>query len=827
MRALLLVVLAAASPLIVPAKAPAAPPPGDERELVDRVNAGINKGVSFLRAAHRPDQQWEGYFLSKVAQIDGGVTALAALALLQCGEKPDLPELRSALEYIRTRKRSSTYVVALSTMALAEARQARDLPVIQGNVDWLLKNAIRRSGKISGWSYYENGGGPGGDAGGDGSNTQYALLGLYAGKQAGAKIPDADWEAIYRLYLTSQEQLPDGTGRWAYSLNRENFNPSHYNMTVAGVSGLVIASLGWGRSQQQLDPSTGVAAKCGFYEENAALKRGLNYVGKNFRFETRGPALGADFYGIYGTERAGRLSGQRFLGTVDWYRKGCEYLTGSQRKDGAWSNTGPDASDEGNSTVIATSFSLLFLSKGRTPVLISKLAWGEAKFDAQGVFSERELEGGVIPWNRKRNDARHLTEFASRELFKGLPLGWQSYDPRRKDLATDADILAEVGALVQSPILFVNGHERPRLTGQQKQLFKRYIEEGGFVIAEACCGSAAFTDGMRDLLSELFPENKLRVLPPQHPIWQSYFAVPPSEFPKLEGLERGCRTVMVLSPEPLAGYWEESKYMPKGADDAKNRGEQAFRLGGNIIAYATGLEPPQQRGAVRNIADAKNDKAPPRGFLKPAQLKLSGEAAPAPAAMRNLMGHLRNKFALDVVLGQDDLAASSESLFKYRFLYLHGKRRFQFDDDELKGLRATLQAGGLLLADSACGKPEFDEAFRKEVARLFPAAKLEPIPLDDELFSADINGQGAAIATVKRRDKPGGSGPDAGYADVPPALEGVKVDGRWAVIYSRYDLGCSLEGHRSTDCLGHTRESALRLGSAAALYLLKRDEKAR
>ena len=60
------------------------------------------------------------------------------------------------------------------------------------------------------------------------------------------------------------------------------------------------------------------------------------------------------------------------------------------------------------------------------------------------------------------------------------------------------------------------------------------------------------------------------------------------------------------------------------------------------------------------------------------------------------------------------------------------------------------------------------------------------------------------------------------FRDVPPALEGIKINDRWVVIYSRYDIGCALEKHQSTDCLGHDHASALALGQAAVLYALKR-----
>ena len=56
---------------------------------------------------------------------------------------------------------------------------------------------------------------------------------------------------------------------------------------------------------------------------------------------------------------------------------------------------------------------------------------------------------------------------------------------------------------------------------------------------------------------------------------------------------------------------------------------------------------------------------------------------------------------------------------------------------------------------------------------------------------------------------------------MPPALEGIKLNNRWVVVYSKYDLGCALEKHQSTDCLGHDYESAVKLGKAVILYVLR------
>ena len=783
-------------------------PGGDERQLVEQVNKAIDRGVQYLRV-NQNSGTWEGFWLNAAADMDGGVTALATLAMLNAGVKPDAKELQAALKYLRSLPKRRTYVVALITMVLGEARQARDLPIIQANVDWLLSTATRSGGRITGWSYpFDEG------QQADGSNTQYALLGLYAAKTYGAKIGDAEWDQIRTQYLSTQAKQGTDEGYWGYlRAGRPSFT-----MTVAGVSGLVIAGLGQNLSRQELNSTTGVAAKCGVYDDSDAIQRGLNFIGRNFTFTKPRGAEASAFYNMYGIERVGRLTGQRFLGRVDWYREGCYYLVKEQRKDGAWSQSDGESYD--TVTAIATSFALLFLSKGKTPVLISKLAYGDFTMPDNGALIERG-NGSIVGWNRKQQDVRNLTAFVSKELFGGMQLGWQVYDPRRKNFDRPQDVLDEAGVLVQSPILYLNGHDKPILRGQHKEVFKKYVEEGGFVLAEACCGSPEFTTGFTELIAELFPESKLEPVPPEHPIWTTFYAVPPAEFPKLRYLSRGCRTVMILSPEPLAGYWEESKYMAPTAQKQVNRGEQAFRLAGNIVAYATGMEPPAQRLTTRKLTSLdKSDKAPPKGFLRPVQLRLPGEAPPAPGAMRNLVTYLQTNAKLDASPEVEILGPDHPDLFKYKFLYMHGRKSFTFNEAEVQNLKIHLTSGGLLLADACCGKPEFDNSFRTMVEAVFGKDKLVSIPLDDELYSARING--TALTTVKRRETVAVAGADEGYVDLPPSMEGVKIDGRWAILYSKYDLGCAMEGHKSTDCLGHTRDSALRLAGAGVIYSLKK-----
>ena len=103
-------------------------------------------------------------------------------------------------------------------MVFAEAREKKDLPLIQRNADWLISKGLGWQinaqskvvgGELKGWSY------PGASVA-DNSNTQYALLGLYAAKQAGAKIDDSVWTAILAYYKNTQHSHSDTSGSWGY-----------------------------------------------------------------------------------------------------------------------------------------------------------------------------------------------------------------------------------------------------------------------------------------------------------------------------------------------------------------------------------------------------------------------------------------------------------------------------------------------------------------------------------------------------------------------------------------------------------------------------------
>lgn len=759
-----------------------------EDELVEKVRQAILDGQRYLRSAQSFEKgNWEQD--PYCGSHPGAFTSLAVLALLETGVSVDDPAIKKGLAYLRTvaAERNSTYAVSLQTMALARAGLAKDRELIQRNVKWLLKQRMAQ-----GWTYHEK---LDDQSSPDNSNTQYAVLALHMAAQAGVEVDATALKKIQEFYLKTQR-----VGGWGYKppnkdvrLRDASFTTPRMTMTAAGLCGLIITGMDVATSLQKLDEKTGKAENCGVYRDTEAVAGAIRWIGTYFPdelqlAEAKAAGFSPPFYCLYGIERAGRLSGQRYFGGHDWYRIGCEFLTkpGFQKADGSWKNDEKYVLGPEPWPVVTTSFALLFLGKGRTPVLVTKLAYGD--------------DNG---WNNKRNDMRNLTAFASHELFADHPLAWQVFDVRKKEVKAE-DTRRPAADLLEVPILYFNGHDRaPR--NKEEEILKEYLQNGGFLFAEACCGDEAFTADFKELMKRIFGEDtELKRLPKDHPVWNASgkFTSSPEDF-ELWGVLHRCKWVVIFSKTPVAGYWEENLHQ-------KDRGRKAFELGANVISFATGLVLPEPRGRTLVVADPEQETLRPTG-LRPAQLRLDGDSTPTPTYL-NVLEQMR-KIGLKVGKAAA-LDPNSDPVLNgdYDFFFLHERKPLDTDRERWEKLYDRLKKGGTLLADAGGSSKEVDASFRKLMTVMWQdeKLKLEPIPTDDPLF-------GKELKTVRRRDKPGS--PDKSpFKAEKPQLEGIKYNDRWVVIYSPHDLGCALEFTQAFDHVGHDRASALRLFRAILQY---------
>ncbi len=735
----------------------------------EEVERAIRDGVKYLIKRQNDNGSWP----DSDARAHAGTTGLAALALLTAGEKADSVPVSRALTFLqqfRPTDLNSTYSVSLQTMVFAQADPDRFRIAIAGNVAWLEKAQIK-PGDQGGqahwpgtWTYELNKGTPG-----DNSNSQYALLGLNAAAEVGVPIKPEVW-ALARQYW---ELAQRGDGGWSYM--PQAGDPTSGSMTCAGVSSLIITGLKRYEGQEVLLPN-GQIRNCGKGGINPNLQRGIDWLSGHFRVSENFPKNQTwKYYYLYGLERAGRLSGLRYFGDHDWYREGAEFLVHTDQRDGIegfW--TGRDATER--DPIVATSFSLLFLAKGRAPVVMNKLRHGPGN-----------------DWNNDRDDVRNLVGAVSRD-WKHL-LTWQVVDPET----------ATVNDMQQAPIVYITGHEAPQFTADAKRKLREYVEQGGFILAEACDGRPEFDAGFKALMLEIFPEQEyeLHPLDAAHPVWRAKHLLSPDVHP-LWGIEHGCRTVVIYSPQDLSCYWNQAESQPDHPYVIK-----ALRVGQNIVDYATGRELPADKLAIRETTKFGNDRAK-RGALHIAKLKHAGDWNVAPLAVPNLTTMLRDKFKLDVVINHREIFPRDPNLVYYPLVYIHGRAGMAFDPEDMKALRRHLDpGGGTLFADAACGAPAFDASFRKFIAELLPDNPLVPIPPEDELYHMKT---GYDLSKCRYSKAAGGG---VGM----PQLEGVKINGHWAVIYSKYDVGCSLERQQGMlDCKGYVHESAMMIAANIVIY---------
>ncbi len=297
---------------------------------------------------------------------------------------------------------------------------------------------------------------------------------------------------------------------------------------------------------------------------------------------TRNPGTGSGInllYYLYGLERVGRLTARRFIplpvrpgqpDRADWYREGAEFLVRSQDSlSGFWIGRGAGETEP----LVGTSFALLFLSKGRWPVLLGKLQHAPGD-----------------DWNHHRQDVGNLTHYVESRWKRDMT--WQVVDLR----------LASVEDLLQTPVAYLSGSQSPlpEEPDQLKELahkLRDYLDRGGFLLAEADCGGEGFNRGFRDLMQAVFPEPeyKLRLLEPEHPIWYAEEKIDPQQLRQVWGIEFGCRTsVIYLPPDPpqeprpsLSCLWELSR--PGRGEKHQRRGASPNRRRHVVGAERAGL----------------------------------------------------------------------------------------------------------------------------------------------------------------------------------------------------------------------------------------------
>ncbi len=753
----------------------------------DQVQQAIHRSRNFLlEKQNRRDGHWPPF-----PGFAGGTTALCTLALLHAGDQPDEPHMARALTFLRSMEVPQfTYVVALQTLVFCQATPEQDRLLIRRNVALLENWQIQTGSRRGGWTYSAKGT----SDSGDNSNAQFALLALHEAEKAGVKVGHKTWELAQDYWIRLQH--PDGS--WGY----DEVNPGTGSMTCAGIASLVIAS---GRFTNDASVSAnGQVLCCGQakteHKSEQHIHHGLQWLGKHFSMHHNPVAINRAnagrawvFYYRYGVERVGRLTGRRFIGRHDWYREGAEVLTANQDSlRGFWRGTGSAESDP----TIATALALLFLAKGQRPVLAAKLKHGDNE-----------------DWNQHRSDLANLTRYT--EQAWGRDMTWQIIDIQA----------ANARDLRQAPVLFLSGRDALQLTEDQQQELRFYVNQGGFILAEACCGGNGFDRDFRRTMRQIFPNNPLRELPYEHPVWYAEAKVDPEFAPqKLWGIDTCCRTSVIYCPENLSCYWElgHEQRLRNFPEAVEKKITACHNLGVNVLAYATGRELKNKLDTIQIAERHPVEPADSRGVLVVPKLRHGGGSDDAPLAFSHLMDAMNRELKFRVSRRKLLLSATDPTLPDYPVVFMHGRREFRWSAEERAKLAIFLKRGGVILADSICASDNFSDSFRREIQGLVPEGIWQAVPPDHIMLTRELGG--FDLEQVVRRDPQIRAKNDplqAQFVSAVPRLEGLLIDDRYAVIFSPYDMSCALENTPSLECQGYIPEDATRIGINLVLYALQ------
>lgn len=730
----------------------------------EQIDAAIQKGVDFLYKRQNELGHWDraptgapdqnGAPSSPDAGQYGGVTALATYALLASGERPTDPRVAKPVAFLRGTTMVGYYAIGLRAQVWLNLPPSKENKAAMArDARLLLDGQSKLPSNLGLYTYVPAALFPAGAGVDDLSCSQYGVLGAWAAAQVTKDFPKTYWQTVETAWRLRQKD----DGGWTYEPSRTT-EAATLTMTAAGLATLYI-------TQEYVHADAGIAGSGNIADP--AIDKGMNFVAKNFPTLLEPTALRRG-YALYGIERVGVASGLKYFNGIDWYARGADFLVNAQQPDGSWSySEGP---------VADTSFILLFLARGRAPVMMNKLQYSTT--DAGG----RTKEGY---WNQRPRDVANATHWVGRETERTL--NWQIVN---LDVATVAD-------LHDSPVLYIAGGQKLALPAGGKAKIKQFIDEGGMVLSNADVGREPFAESVEALALEMFPAYRFEDVPANHPLYvgQSFLASKWTRQPKVRMMTNGSRVLFLLvSKDDFGKAWQRN-------DDKKSVEE--FQFIANVFLYSVDKQNARVKGFTHVVTS--NPAIVPNKVLKVARLKYKGNWDPEPGGWRRMAAvlHNRDRIALDV----QTVEMKPGALAGFHVAHLTGTDAFQLGNEEREVLRAFARAGGVLLVDAAGGSPEFTASADKELKLLYatyPGGYGREIPASSLLFKTNGNGKldpkYRNYALLHLTGDPGRF-----------HLKGIESGALPVVVFSPEDFSTGIVGMAVDGVVGYTPEVATEL----------------
>ncbi len=482
----------------------------------------------------------------------------------------------------------------------------------------------------------------------------------------------------------------------------------------------------------------------------AALDAAMEWLKREFVGTIRQPGDWFYYY-LYGVERVGLASGRKFIGSADWYRMGAHAII----RDGL--TGGGLLKRVRGGELVNAAFAVLFLSRGRQPVLMNKL----------------EHPGD---WNARPRDLAGLTRWWTTNFENQVH--WQSIG-----------FAADVEQWHDAQILYVTGSQVVRLAPRQLKQLRQFVLQGGTLLSVTACKGGQFSRSVRKIYEQIFPEYELVHCPPTHPLYNVQYKL--GREPAFFEMTNGVRPLVIHTDEDIARAWQGRRWATQ---------EASFQAASNVVFYVT------NRGQLRKRGDSHwpepyTGKA--RRSVRIARVSHAGADDPEPMAAERfarLMGHrTQTRVHLLAITSAKDLPAAKADL-----ALLTGVGELRLGPEERAGLSKFVRNGGIVLIDAAGGDKTFAGSARSLLREMFGRDVLRGrLAADHDLYQLS----GAKVRKVAYRRQ---TDRRLGGLDK-PNLYGIAFNGGGAVYFSPEDITFALLGVPASTADGYKSESAYAL----------------
>lgn len=386
----------------------------DDESTKEASKPAIERGVEYLKRTQSPAGTWQ--YLSNGDTSSPqviGATALAAIALMECGVPANDRQIALAVNVVRqaiaSRRLNFNYSICLSLLLFDRLHKGSPPNHADAGLIRSIADAIARgqSATDGGWGYNLTGGNS------DNSNTQFAVVALWVARKYYPKPGGLVDQALARAEkrFRGSQRLDGGWGYDQAGMNIGN-DGSTGTMTCAGLLGIALSAAAKAQKEAAFGGPGGTRETASVYralETDEQVKRAKEYLVNALEGYVTGGRNVHITYFFWSLERTATLyhwEKKEFNG-VDWFATGSRFLMKLQSRDGSWNI------DPLHGPAVDTSFSLLFLAKSN---LLGSLQ--EATFTNPGDGS---LTGGIAPLKEKKPQTPLNHEQIARNWLSKLP----------------------------------------------------------------------------------------------------------------------------------------------------------------------------------------------------------------------------------------------------------------------------------------------------------------------------------------------------------------------------------------------------------------------